>query len=233
MEAGDILEPVRNISEAFTNLSRIAYYRRKIISESNIISKIAHHHADDFIKDLTIFQEAHPDFIQRICLIKKVVITVQSKWMKAQLKELTRESSKNNLGILSDTTYKFFHQGFLLTSSIYSPVLSRWIPIVFSYIRKEDEEHMKEHFRFLMDCLQDEMTSAEFEEALNHVVDFSSAEHNAFIQAYVDLGMSPHLALDPKMSEPMKAAHEYELSSKAEGHLKGCEQHYRYDIFYY
>jgi hypothetical protein len=149
--------------------------------------------------------------------------------MKLQLKELVREDVKSNLGILSDTTYKFFLHGFLMTSSIYSIVLKRWIPVVFSFVGKEDENHMKEHFRFLMESLREVIPAPQFENALDSVVDFSSAEHNAFVQAYVDLMMSPRLILEPDMSEAVRTINKEELAAKAESHLKGCEQHYRYE----
>src|SRR5215469_11291887 len=108
--------------------------------------------------------------------------------MKLQLRELREDGSKN-LGTITDTTYKFFKAGFLLTSSIYSPTLQRWIPVVLSFVAREDEGHIFEHFRFLIECLQEVIPSCQLSRALDEVVDFSQAQSNAFTSAYVHVMM--------------------------------------------
>jgi hypothetical protein len=226
---GHPLQPIREISDAFGNLDRVAYHRRRIIKDSTVISKLARQNSDIFISEICRFQDEHSDFIQHVVLVKKVVIILQTKWMRSQLKELVRDDSRNNLGILTDTTYKYFRGGFLMTSSVYSLTLRRWIPILLSFIRKEDEEHMKEHFRYLIECSQADMSSDQFSKVIDQVVDFSMAEHNAFVRGYIEVKINDRLHVKEPMSEYLQAANERELIVEAETHLKGCEQHYRYD----
>jgi hypothetical protein len=232
LEEGHPLQPVRQISDALNNIDRIAYYRRKIICDSHITTKLARQHCDDFIIGIRNFQDDHPDFIQRVDFAKKEVIIMQTKWMRIQLGDLTRDSCRNNLGTLTDTTYKYFRNGFLMTSSIYCIALKRWIPILLSFIGRENEGNMKEHFIYLIECLQTDMLPQHFEAALDHVVDFSTAEHNGFVKAYVDVKMRARRAMEPSMSEGIRIANERELATKAETHLKGCLEHFRYTFLY-
>lgn len=110
LNKNDPLASVRNISEAFSNTDRIAYYRRKIIEEENLVTKTARQHGDNFVLDILQFQSDHPNFIKEADFLNKGIIILQSKWMENQL------LSKDNFsGILTDTTYKYFENAFLLS----------------------------------------------------------------------------------------------------------------------
>ena len=73
------------------------------------------------------------------------------------------------------------------------------------------------------------MSSDQFGKAVNQVVDFSMAQYNAFIQGYVEVKINHRHRGGELMSEYLQAANERKLIVEAEAHLKGCEQHYRYD----
>lgn len=233
LKVGQSIEPnhplgaVRNISEAFNNLDRIAYYRRMILKDSNISAKLSKPHSDDFLIFFSTLQRDHPNFVQYTDFREKSVIVLQTPWMRLQLAELLRADNNKNLGTISDTTYSFFKSGFLLSSSIYNHVLRRWIPILLSFIGREDETHMKEHFKFLIKAVKDVIPKEKVGGALDEVVDFSAAQSKAFRSAYVDIGMEEKLGIDSKMSDGVKAAHIAELDSEARTHLKGCVFHYR------
>jgi hypothetical protein len=148
-------------------------------------------------------------------------------WIKSQLKELIQKDESRQLGTITDTTYKFFKTGFLLTSSIYSSALNWWIPAVLSFIAQEDVDHIFEYFRFLIESLQEVIPPAQFSGALDEIVDFSQAQSNAFKQAYVYVMMKPKLVIDPNMSEGLKAMMRNQLDTEAGAHLKGCLEHFR------
>jgi hypothetical protein len=222
------LAPVRTISQALNNLDRITYYRRRILSEPDITGKLSRQHTDDFVHQFGQFQWDHPDFVQYTNFTGKVVVIMQTPWMKAQLKELIRDDGSKNLGTLTDTTYNFFKSGFLLTSTIYSSVLQRWIPIQVSFVGREDEDHIFQHFQFLIERLQEVIPPEKLAGAFDEVVDFSSAQHNAFRRAFVNVMMKPKLIMDACMSDQVKAMFENQFDIEAKTHLKGCLQHYRY-----
>lgn len=113
LEKDNPLSSVRNISNAFSNTDRIAYYRRKMIEEENLITKTAHRYGDNFVLDILQFQVDHPNFIRRADFTNKGIIILQSNWMEQQA-----FSSSNFSGIVTDSTYKYFSNAFLLSRYI-------------------------------------------------------------------------------------------------------------------
>ncbi|CAJ0632045.1 4275_t:CDS:2 [Entrophospora sp. SA101] len=187
------LTSVRNISEAFANNDRIAYYRRKIIDEENIITKTSRKSGDNFLTDIYQFQQEHPEFIRNIDLMKKGIITLQSEWMKNQ--------NLSTSAILNDSTYKYFTNAFLVTSSIYCEYLIEWI---------------------------DECNNPTNKYAL--VMDFSSAERNGFLQAYIEHGLEKYQNKNSSLPMPLIESHKEYLRNEAKTLLKGCEEHFRQSI---
>jgi hypothetical protein len=104
------LASVRNISDVFANSDRIGYYRRKIIEKENLITKTSRHSGDNFIMDFLNFQKIHTNFVRKADFENKGIIILQTEWMG------TQAFSENNFsGILTDSTYKYFKNAFLLT----------------------------------------------------------------------------------------------------------------------
>jgi hypothetical protein len=104
------LSSVRNISEVFANSDRVAYYRRKIIDDENIITKTSRRYGDNFVIDLLQFQSDHPNFIRKTDFTSKGVIILQTDWMQQQA--FTKD---NFSGVVTDSTYKYFANAFLLS----------------------------------------------------------------------------------------------------------------------
>jgi len=115
LDKSNPLTSVRNISKAFSNTDRIAYYCRKIIEEENLITKTAHRYSDNFVLDILQFQVDHPSFIRRVDFANKGVIILQSDWMEQQA-----FSMSNFSGIVTDSTYKYFSNAFLLSRYVMS-----------------------------------------------------------------------------------------------------------------
>jgi len=110
LDINNPLASVRKISDAFSNTDRIAYYRRQIINEENIITKTARRQGDNFVLDILQFQHDHPNFIRKIDFTEKGVIMLQTDWMRQQY-----FSIDNFSGIVTDSTYKYFSNAFLLS----------------------------------------------------------------------------------------------------------------------
>jgi hypothetical protein len=110
LDSSNPLASVRSISDAYSNSDRIAYYRRKIIDQENIITKTSRRSGDNFVIDFFQFQQDHPNFVQKVDIQNKGIICLQSDWMQNQA-----FSEQNFLGILTDSTYKYFANAFLLS----------------------------------------------------------------------------------------------------------------------
>lgn len=114
-------------------------------------------------------------------------------------------------GLLSDVTYKFFATGYLLSTSMYSKVLKRWTPIQLTWIKGLTTAHYQSHFQTLLKQIKGaSRTPAERDIVVRQVVDFSTAQKNGFIAAYMSI---------------FEKDYNHALSR-----LSGCEEHFRASI---
>ena len=115
-------------------------------------------------------------------------------------------------------------------SSLYCPLLKRWILILITVIFKEDKIHYKEHFKYLFQWVDKRCES----EAKNHddfyaqVIDFSMAKRRGFIDAFVEhklkkINLSSY-------SQVLLDSHKTHLENEALNYLKGCQEHYQQSV---
>lgn len=130
--------------------------------------------------------------------------------MQDQLVARDAEGKIYGGGLLSDVTYKFFANGYLLSTSMYHEDLRRWIPIQLTWLRGLSEEHYAVHFESLMKQLVN-LPSHDCETLVRQVVDFSMAQKNGFILAYMKV-------------------FEEEDRSVALSKLQGCHEHFRAQV---
>ncbi|EGG05825.1 uncharacterized protein MELLADRAFT_87748 [Melampsora larici-populina 98AG31] len=195
-----VTAPVVDIHPAFANGGRLAYLRRKVLVEKGLIpEKESKGGGDRLIMDLMHWGN-------------NVHITFQTKWMAEQLVRRDALGKVYAGGLLSDVTYRFFHHGYLLTTSMYSEILHRWIPVQLTWMWGLEEAHYRAHFTTLLSQINAaDLTFHESDLLVQQVVDFSAAQKKGFVTAYMDVF---------KEHDPAKA-----LSK-----LKGCHEHYRQSI---
>lgn len=118
---------------------------------------------------------------------KKTHMTFQTEWMAEQL--LSRvDGGVYKGGLLSDVTYKLFLNGYLLSTSMYNEVLHRWVPIQLTWMNGLSDDHYLAHFTTLLQQVQNSQYSvAERDTLVRQVVDFSMAQKNGFIGAYMNV----------------------------------------------
>jgi hypothetical protein len=138
--------------------------------------------------------------------------TFQTPWLAERLLARDKDNKLYNGGFLSDVTYRFFENGYLLTTSMYCDELARWIPVQLSWIRHLSEEYYKLHFTtFFKQFFKQSMSHLERDGLACQVVDFSAAQANGFVQAYMEVFHEPD-------------------EQVARGKLRGCREHYRQSI---
>ncbi|EGG12138.1 uncharacterized protein MELLADRAFT_89393 [Melampsora larici-populina 98AG31] len=207
------IDPASNIHPAFGHLHRTGYYRRRILVTSGVIPEAKVPGAgDSFVMDMCHWGEH--GLLERSSSFKPrdAHMTFQTEWMTQQL--LSRDEDKNvySGGLLSDVTYKFFLNSYLLSTSMYHEDLRRWIPIQFTWLKGLTEEHYASHFKTLMKQIKEaDMTQIECDTLVRQVVDFSAAQKNGFIIAYMDVFKETDRAV-------------------ALDKLKGCEEHFRAQV---
>lgn len=139
-------------------------------------------------------------------------MTFQTDFMAKQLLTREMDGAVYGGGLLSDVTYKFFANGYLLTTSMYNDVLTRWIPIQLTWLHGLGEEHYEAHFSTLMIQMKDAaLTPADREILVRQVVDFSAAQKAGFIAAYMSV-----------FDEKDRA--------RALSKLHGCHEHFRAQV---
>ncbi|EGF97323.1 uncharacterized protein MELLADRAFT_85866 [Melampsora larici-populina 98AG31] len=91
-------------------------------------------------------------------------------------------------GLLSDVTYQFFENGYLLTTSMYNDKIERWVPVLQTWLHKLSRSHYKAHFVTLLRQIQQSSLSEKDKGLLcEQVVDFSQAQKVGFIDAYMEV----------------------------------------------
>lgn len=142
---------------------------------------------------------------------KMTHMTFQTEWMAEQL--LTRvNGGVYKGGLLSDVTYKFFANGYLLLTSMYNEVLHCWIPIQLTWMNGLTDDHYLAHFTTLLQQIKDSQFSiSKCDTLVRQCVDFSMAQKNGFIGAY------------------MKVFNESDRNV-ALSKLTGCKEHFRAQV---
>ncbi|TRM67848.1 hypothetical protein BD626DRAFT_564741 [Schizophyllum amplum] len=185
---------------------------------------------EDFPIAYASFAEQHQDFIIGSEFGDITVVCMQSNFMRSQL---VRSQTMDGTcpGIVSDATYKFWREPtcVLIISSFFNATLSRWVPALMTYANGTSATHYYYHFNALFQSIAMEfqqMGSQVTDEVLANVVDFSEAERNGFVMAYVSFRQWEY---ENGMAEELTAT-EDDLRATALNLLKGCQQHYRAQV---
>ncbi|OAV91840.1 hypothetical protein PTTG_08129, partial [Puccinia triticina 1-1 BBBD Race 1] len=112
--------------------------------------------------------------------------TFQTKWMAERLVTRDHNNEVYSGGLLSDVTYRLFETGYLLSTSMFCEETGRWIPVQLSWIRGLSAEYYQAHFTMLFEqFLQPSFSFLDRETLVRQVVDFSLAQREGFISAYM------------------------------------------------
>ncbi|EGG07011.1 uncharacterized protein MELLADRAFT_86134 [Melampsora larici-populina 98AG31] len=184
--------PVIDIHPAFSNGGRLGYLCRKVLVEKGLMpEKESLGGGDRLIMNPMHWGRNGLRLILTSLLGADVHITFQSKWMAEQLVRHDQNGKTYSGGLLSDVTYRFFHNGYLLTTSMYSDLMTRWIPIQLKWIWGLETNHYRAHFTTLLKQIKNaDLTHHERELLGQHVVDFSTAQKKGFIAAYMEEAMN-------------------------------------------
>lgn len=205
-------EKATDISPVLLNVDRIRYEKRKVINPS----------ADGLgLEMLAEFDTKHPGFLKSSYIGTTTVLSFQTSWMTWQLAQDIILSEPVN-GFITDAAHNYWKMSdaLLIVTSVYSQHLHQWIPVLFSYANGGTEDHYQLHFITLFNSLDAECKRQGRQisnEMFASVMDFSVAQSNGFIAAFIQFG---------QQSSDNTCSSE-QLEQIANALLKGCEQHFR------
>ncbi|KAA1106044.1 hypothetical protein PGT21_050152 [Puccinia graminis f. sp. tritici] len=206
-------ESVTQIHEAFVNMDRLRYHRRLVLTELGVNpEKGGAGLGDKFLHDM--FQWNHMGLLIISSSFKPGIehFTFQTKWMGERLVTRDHNNEVYSGGLLSDVTYRLFETGYLLSTSMFCEETARWIPVQLSWIRGLSAEYYQAHFATLFEQFdRPSFTTADRETLVRQVVDFSLAQREGFIAAYMKVfGVTDR--------------------QQALSKLKGCHEHFRAQV---
>jgi hypothetical protein len=164
--------------------------------------------------------------------------TFQTEWMAKLLVARDINHQVYSQGLVSDVTYLFFLNGYLLSTSMYCEELGRWVPIQLTWIRGLSENYYKIHFATLFSQFQKpDITQEERDTLVCNIVDFSAAQREGFVAAYwqvfgicnkkIVLGklQSCHEHYRAQVSRVKKNRHVVSANEEVRNHLIPCTRH--------
>ncbi|KAJ3925681.1 MAG: hypothetical protein NXY57DRAFT_948889 [Lentinula lateritia] len=203
----------------------------RVAKEAHIVQNVlrgqhgASGEASDFFQKLKDFRAEHPDFILCAQVDPIGIISVASPWMRARFGELSQFTDDAVNGIVSDAAHGFWKKrtDLLIISSVYNERLRCWTPGIFSYADGATSEHYRRHFLAANQIVVEQLEQAKIllsDDKLLTIIDFSQAEREGWIEAFVDIWTS--IPSDTRTPE--------QLRERAQELLKGCREHYRASV---
>lgn len=141
---------VRFLSEAYNNSSRVAYYRRAILKELGYVMEGGT--TLDSIAQLQLTFADENVNVSSSTNIKDFHMSVRTEYMKERLID-NSDYGRVILGVMTDITYSYFTDGYLISSVCYDNMQKRWTPVLWTWIRKIDERHIIPHFVVLIQTI--------------------------------------------------------------------------------
>ncbi|OAV97600.1 hypothetical protein PTTG_26010 [Puccinia triticina 1-1 BBBD Race 1] len=209
----DPLTSVTDIHSSLVNADCLRYYRRLMLCELNIVpDKLGAGVGDKFMMDMFQWNKRGLLVISLGFQTNSENFTFQTKWMADRLMARDQNNEVYQGGLISDVTYRFFENGYLLTTSMFCEQTARWIPVQLSWIWGLSTNYYKLHFTALLrQIVRPDLTPAERDLMVRQVVDFSLAQSEGFKAAYMEV----FACTDPTRAAKM---------------IKGCHQHFRAQV---
>jgi hypothetical protein len=111
--------------------------------------------------------------------------TFQTEWMAKLLVARDLNHQVYSQGLVSNVTYCFFLNGYLLSTSMFCEELGQWVPVQLTWIRGLSQNYYKIHFATLFSqFVKPEITKEERKILVCNIVDFLAAQREGFVEAY-------------------------------------------------
>ncbi|KAF8965742.1 hypothetical protein BDZ97DRAFT_1918031 [Flammula alnicola] len=181
-------------------------------------------------------QEFKTPFIINSSIHGPAFLTFQTPFMRTTLEKSVDswndQTPGNHLmarhGFVTDGDHSFFREGVLNVTCVFNPVMLAWIPVLYTWILRQDIAHHRPHFRHIQETVVKylQLKGLEFEpKYLLHVFDFSAAQRSAHAAEYAEavITTTPGFYNLTKASQENEHAAYLEQALQAE---RGCSFHF-------
>ncbi|KAI9338206.1 hypothetical protein BDR26DRAFT_935326 [Obelidium mucronatum] len=151
-------QKIQDIHESYANVGAVAHYRKIAL-----LSLPYSHVESSLFSSLKYLQQIFPNCIVSSSLHSDDMhISAATPWMKDLFVNQIRLSEVDNGNCLSDVTYSFFNDGYLLSSVVYDVISHRWVPVLYTFIYRLDQKHHRAHFKVLIGWAIQELLEKQF-----------------------------------------------------------------------
>ncbi|OAV86523.1 hypothetical protein PTTG_29859 [Puccinia triticina 1-1 BBBD Race 1] len=158
----DPYDSVLKIHLSLANADRLHYHQRLILAELGIVpGKKGGMLDDELLLDMFKWNKAGLRVISACFMDDLEHFTFQTQWMADRIVARDINNNVYSQGLVSDVTYWFFLNGYLLSTSMYCKEIAQWVPFLKPEISKEEHDTL-----------------------VCKIVDFSAAQREGFVAAY-------------------------------------------------
>ncbi|KAK7047011.1 hypothetical protein R3P38DRAFT_3423671 [Favolaschia claudopus] len=172
-------------------------------------------------------------FIVASSLANPTHITLQTPFMDDIIRECVESwlldpeqgPTATRHGFVIDGDLSFFQLGTLLATCAFSMTSYEWIPVLYSWINRQDTAHHRPIFAHLFKCVIKHAGSRFQRKLLLSVMDYSGAQRAAQAEEYADaiISISPNFS---SLSPQAQLVERQQLVKEAEEAVVGCEVHF-------
>ncbi|KAF8169648.1 hypothetical protein BJ912DRAFT_861971, partial [Pholiota molesta] len=191
------------------------------ISVFKMMYQLSSELGDPFIIDSSLHG---PSFIMfQTPFMKSVLVDSINSWNND-----SNGASTGRHGFVTDGDHSFFREGVLNMTCVFNSVMGAWIPVLYTWILRQDIAHHRPHFRRISQTVIEhiQLHDMPFEgKYLLHVFDFSAAQRSAHAEEYAEALIS----MLPGYSRLTKASQAIERDSFLQQALeveRGCSFHF-------
>jgi hypothetical protein len=170
-------DPISNVHDAYHNMGRVAYHRRRVLSEKSLKNEFG---------AIVAWNKNLPErFLQRTVIQGDTNCIVLCTDFMANL--IPYEF--RGIALQTDTIHKAVSiaeiDAYLCCTSGYSPTLRKYTPLFASIFFGQTAEHFEIHFDYLFSLLKLKEENGELKDFGGMTCDFSTAELNGFKAAFL------------------------------------------------
>lgn len=149
--------PLGQISATLNKNRRADYVVNKAKEKMGLVTKKTTVGFALFDAIAKLERDVEEPFIVDSSMIRPTFCCLQTEFMRTVLHEAIndwlRSTSDGPLaarhGFVTDGDHTFFNKGVLLATVVFNVRTARWIPVLYTWILKQDEQHHRSHFRNL------------------------------------------------------------------------------------